>query len=239
MKRLIDKYDADSQSGSTQTKIKPAPSVSSQVHNLGKKEGTGRVPRGVDVSAANIPRNVVSSGQPDQQQNNVRQIPTLQARHEGEVGVVPLNRHQSTPATVPWLEKFVDRIVGDDETTKTRYALICKKCYCHNGLVLEEEIRTIQYYCPKCSYFNASLISLEQKKVEITAELMNLDEKNTDINTVRPAKDDLGTDEKQNPETPEMKTPTKAETENSKPSKSPKNRNSAKKAKSHQKKSSS
>ncbi|KAJ2375309.1 hypothetical protein IW150_002620 [Coemansia sp. RSA 2607] len=60
----------------------------------------------------------------------------------------------------PWLDKLVDQLVGDVGGADDRYALICRSCYAHNGLVLEEEINDIQYNCPKCGKFNPSLRTL-------------------------------------------------------------------------------
>ncbi|KAJ1802638.1 hypothetical protein LPJ56_006105, partial [Coemansia sp. RSA 2599] len=67
----------------------------------------------------------------------------------------------------PWLDKLVDQLVGDVGGADDRYALICRFCYAHNGLVLEEEINDIQYNCPKCGKFNPSLRTLKlQNRVE-------------------------------------------------------------------------
>lgn len=78
-----------------------------------------------------------------------------------------------------WYDKLADVILGDDDeqsatVTASRYALICQKCFAHNGLVKEivwEDTRqspcmvamcrllTIiwtEYVCPKCGFFNLS-----------------------------------------------------------------------------------
>ena len=44
----------------------------------------------------------------------------------------------STPPEPPrkqWLDKIVDVVLGDDDSA--RFALICEKCFAHNGLVKE------------------------------------------------------------------------------------------------------
>ncbi|KAF9430001.1 hypothetical protein BGZ76_001000 [Entomortierella beljakovae] len=61
-----------------------------------------------------------------------------------------------------WYDKIVDVIVGD-EGPETKYALICGRCYAHNGLALPQEIEDIQYVCPKCNFFNPS-----RRKVRVT-----------------------------------------------------------------------
>ncbi|KAJ1669623.1 hypothetical protein EV182_008674, partial [Spiromyces aspiralis] len=55
----------------------------------------------------------------------------------------------------PWYDKLVNKLVGEDEPA-AKYALICRNCYAHNGLVLPEELQTIRHRCPKCGHFNPS-----------------------------------------------------------------------------------
>ena len=59
-------------------------------------------------------------------------------------------RPAPTPQT--WLDRLVDAIIGDDRNS--RFALICQKCYAHNGLARAEEFDTIQYVCPNCHHLN-------------------------------------------------------------------------------------
>ncbi|KAK9722097.1 hypothetical protein K7432_002944 [Basidiobolus ranarum] len=54
-----------------------------------------------------------------------------------------------------WYDKIIDVIVGQ-EGPNTKYALICKNCFAHNGLALPNEIEDIQYHCPKCNFLNPS-----------------------------------------------------------------------------------
>ncbi|KAJ3795755.1 hypothetical protein GGU11DRAFT_746782 [Lentinula aff. detonsa] len=64
---------------------------------------------------------------------------------------------QSTPPEPPrkqWLDKIVDVVLGDDDAA--RFALICEKCFSHNGLVKESVWEDTQYVCPKCKHFNPS-----------------------------------------------------------------------------------
>ncbi|KAF8609723.1 hypothetical protein BDV93DRAFT_518483 [Ceratobasidium sp. AG-I] len=68
-----------------------------------------------------------------------------------------------------WMDKLADTVLGDDDSTvgvaQSRYALICEKCFSHNGLVKESEWETTQYICPKCGHFNPSA---KAKKAGIT-----------------------------------------------------------------------
>ena len=45
------------------------------------------------------------------------------------------------PPRKQWYDKLADAILGDDDSSatgaSTRYALICQKCFAHNGLVKE------------------------------------------------------------------------------------------------------
>ena len=93
--------------------------------------------------------------------------------------------HLATPQPIQaarkhWYDKLADAVLGDDDdqsatVAASRYALICQKCFAHNGLVKEnvwEDTReypcmvgtvrrllTIiptEYVCPKCGFFNPS-----------------------------------------------------------------------------------
>ncbi|KAG8748580.1 hypothetical protein FRC10_003714 [Ceratobasidium sp. 414] len=68
-----------------------------------------------------------------------------------------------------WIDKFADKLLGEDDSTvgiaQSRYALICEKCFSHNGLVKESEWENTQYRCPKCGHFN---LSAKAKKAGIT-----------------------------------------------------------------------
>ncbi|KAF9645401.1 hypothetical protein BDM02DRAFT_3101450 [Thelephora ganbajun] len=104
------------------------------------------------------------------------QIPQRQPNHkQGQT------KSQSTPAPATlqtpfaptpqppprkqWYDKLADAILGDDDTTgspSSRYALICQKCFAHNGLVKESVWQDTQYVCPKCGHFNPSARSIQQ-----------------------------------------------------------------------------
>ncbi|KAJ2001213.1 hypothetical protein GGI04_003829 [Coemansia thaxteri] len=71
-------------------------------------------------------------------------------------------------ASRPWLDKLVDQLVGSVPAADEKYALVCRHCYAHNGLVLEDEINDIQYTCPKCAKFNPSIRSLREASAKPT-----------------------------------------------------------------------
>jgi len=65
------------------------------------------------------------------------------------------------PPRKQWYDKLADAILGEDDPSfaspSARYALICEKCFNHNGLVKESMWEEAQYVCPKCGHFNASV----------------------------------------------------------------------------------
>jgi len=64
----------------------------------------------------------------------------------------------STPPRKEWYDRLADALLGDDDEvpTTSRYALICQRCFAHNGLVKESMWEDVQYVCPKCNHFNPS-----------------------------------------------------------------------------------
>ncbi|EJF56794.1 hypothetical protein DICSQDRAFT_93122 [Dichomitus squalens LYAD-421 SS1] len=72
------------------------------------------------------------------------------------------------PPRKQWFDKLADAILGDEDASTTgaasRYALICQKCFAHNGLVKESRWEDAQYVCPKCGYFNPSARTIREIK---------------------------------------------------------------------------
>ena len=97
------------------------------------------------------------------------QRPLVQANgHTNPPTPSPLRPPTSAPVATPQLplpphkglfDKFADALLGDDDHTPhastSRYALICEKCFAHNGLVKASMWEDTQYICPKCNHFNA------------------------------------------------------------------------------------
>ena len=95
------------------------------------------------------------------------------------------------PQRRQWYDRLADSILGDDDpnisSPSSRYALICEKCFAHNGLVKENmwedarklinffavllEIDTFfkEYVCPKCNHFNASARSKRSRQQQIAS----------------------------------------------------------------------
>ncbi|KAH8553561.1 hypothetical protein BGW37DRAFT_549483 [Umbelopsis sp. PMI_123] len=145
-KSLLDRYDQTSK-----PKAKPAlppaqPNSSNRAHerNLQFNQAPSS-PVASNYPLPNRPGHL--SPQPNIH-SNAQSPPPGQIMHQ-------LNLRPSVPAERQWYDKLVDALVGEDGP-ETKYALICNHCSTHNGLVLPQEIETIQYICPKCGQFNAS-----------------------------------------------------------------------------------
>lgn len=50
------------------------------------------------------------------------------------------------------LERLTDLLLGDGPDS--RFALICTKCYAHNGMALPDEFAHITFRCPYCGHLN-------------------------------------------------------------------------------------
>ncbi|PPR04846.1 hypothetical protein CVT24_007234 [Panaeolus cyanescens] len=72
------------------------------------------------------------------------------------------------PPRKQWYDKLADAILGDDDpgfaSPASRYALICEKCFAHNGLVREDMWEQSQYVCPKCGHFNMSVKAKRERQ---------------------------------------------------------------------------
>ncbi|WVO21788.1 uncharacterized protein IAS62_003101 [Cryptococcus decagattii] len=61
-----------------------------------------------------------------------------------------------------WYDRLADSILGDDpsQATQNKYALVCEKCFRHNGLVGGKyEWERMKWICPKCNYLNPAPLS--------------------------------------------------------------------------------
>jgi len=110
-----------------------------------------------------------------------QQTPVTPQRHPGPVPnsqvttPVPATlQAQLTPVPSPfpmappkkkWYDRVADTILGDDDhevgSPSSRYALICERCFTHNGLVKESMWEDAQFICrnPSCNHFNRSIRS--------------------------------------------------------------------------------
>lgn len=50
-----------------------------------------------------------------------------------------------TPPKQQWFDKVLDVLVGE-VGAETKYALVCSRCFAHNGLVLPQEVESIGKY---------------------------------------------------------------------------------------------
>lgn len=84
-------------------------------------------------------------------------VPSAQGNPESQ----PQRHGPSTQQPYPrgWIDKVADMILGTDPYGATpedqQYALICRHCFHHNGLVPKNELHETQYICPYCLTFNS------------------------------------------------------------------------------------
>eukprot|EP00866_Antonospora_locustae_P000926 jgi/Antlo1/926/2442 len=55
------------------------------------------------------------------------------------------------------VEKITDVVLGSDPSTM--YALICARCFSHNGLVSPMEYRDVKFRCYSCDHFNDKTVA--------------------------------------------------------------------------------
>ncbi|CAA7269821.1 unnamed protein product [Cyclocybe aegerita] len=91
--------------------------------------------------------------------NPLLQTPGPSAALQAHLSPVTPN-YPIAPPRKQWYDKLADAILGDDDSSvaspSSRYALICERCFNHNGLVKENMWEDAQYVCPKCGHFNTS-----------------------------------------------------------------------------------
>ncbi|KAJ8326777.1 hypothetical protein BDV3_001419 [Batrachochytrium dendrobatidis] len=63
------------------------------------------------------------------------------------------------PASVNWFDSLLEAIIGESDGPQHKYALICEKCFTHNGLVLPNEYLVSRFKCMQCGHFNAKKTS--------------------------------------------------------------------------------
>ncbi|POY74800.1 hypothetical protein BMF94_2073 [Rhodotorula taiwanensis] len=69
------------------------------------------------------------------------------------MGMVP----PPTPHTRSIMDKVADALLGvspEESNPFNKYALICAKCFSHNGLCPKDDFDFVQYRCPRCGHFN-------------------------------------------------------------------------------------
>ncbi|KAI9062108.1 hypothetical protein FKP32DRAFT_1574704 [Trametes sanguinea] len=147
MRNLIERYEGG-----------PAQSPTSPQTPVGLRQ---RIPPQVPQSVPQTPQRNLQVAPP--------QTPATRTMSPGlQQQLSPSPQRPLPPPRKQWYDKLADAILGDDDSTvsgaASRYALICQKCFAHNGLVKESMWEDAQYVCPKCGYFNPSARALRQLK---------------------------------------------------------------------------
>lgn len=94
------------------------------------------------------------------------------------VNNTPIPEKVNTPRT--WIDKLLDKIIGEETKDEDKYALICESCFVHNGLVMKEEYPKRKFSCYSCGFITQkhslddSLKDISedtnvQKKIEVAA----------------------------------------------------------------------
>lgn len=82
-------------------------------------------------------------------------------------------------------DRLLDLIIGSEhnETVESRYALICARCYTHNGLAPPgcTDPFSIVYFCRNCSFMNGKVEALEQKIEKAINDTTELQKKDEDV----------------------------------------------------------
>ncbi|XP_065838915.1 endoplasmic reticulum junction formation protein lunapark-like [Oscarella lobularis] len=86
------------------------------------------------------------------------------------------------------LDKMVEYIIGDG--ANNRYALICKKCYSHNGMALPDDYEYLTFRCAYCYEINEARKKKPNVDVLVKEEATKSDEKPDDAATAAAADDD-------------------------------------------------
>ncbi|KAL7753723.1 hypothetical protein RI367_000654 [Sorochytrium milnesiophthora] len=145
-KELIDRYE-------NVLYKEPDPTAS----NAGSK--TSLNSRGVSMPSL-VPATTTDGQMHTQLQHGSNSMPDLQQQQQHPQMMLsqPLVETQTAQSTasINWLDKVLDKIVGEDESNVpyNKYALICAQCHAHNGLALPDEFPNVRYYCPHCKFFN-------------------------------------------------------------------------------------
>ncbi|GAA5907124.1 hypothetical protein JCM5296_003463 [Sporobolomyces johnsonii] len=95
---------------------------------------------------------------PQQQQQQQQQQQRAQPAAFPTFPPPPPPQPPLTPQPRSLMDKLADALLGvsaEEANPYNKYALICAKCYAHNGLVPKEQFDFVQYQCPRCGYFNA------------------------------------------------------------------------------------
>ncbi|KAK4049096.1 hypothetical protein OIO90_005566 [Microbotryomycetes sp. JL221] len=139
-KTLIDKYD-DEQGSNKQ-------------HGIESTTTKG----GIKAQARSNATKPPPQQQQQQQQNQSQQ-------QQATSPLIPLAPSAVAQPPRTFMDKVADALIGtnNEQEPFNKYALICSKCYNHNGLVPKEEFETIQYQCPRCGFMNLSRQTLAQQ----------------------------------------------------------------------------
>ncbi|TMS37290.1 hypothetical protein L596_004254 [Steinernema carpocapsae] len=73
---------------------------------------------------------------------------------------LPRSHRPFYPESKTSVDRFLDYMCGDG--VSKRYALICLRCFTHNGMAHADEADNVAYHCYKCGLFNPAKSSRKQ-----------------------------------------------------------------------------
>jgi hypothetical protein len=121
---------------------------------------------------------VVKPNQPNQlmlNHNNTQNLMQNQNRiqnHMQNQNHLPNTYNQPTPHQEPktWVDKLMDVVIGDEDGAQNKFALICEKCFTHNGLVLREDYVNARFKCMSCGHLtDKSLSRMNQMNMRLNS----------------------------------------------------------------------
>ncbi|KAI0765878.1 hypothetical protein BD413DRAFT_159669 [Trametes elegans] len=150
MRNLIERYEGG-----------PGPTPPDSPAGLRRRVPPQGAPQGQPQGSGSVPQT------PQRNLAVPPQTPAIRTMSPGlHQQLSPSPQRPLPPPRKQWFDKLADAILGDDDASTagaaSRYALICQKCFAHNGLVKESMWEDAQYVCPKCGYFNPSARALRE-----------------------------------------------------------------------------
>jgi hypothetical protein len=113
-----------------------------------RPSAAGLVQRPIAIAQQPIPRPLQQNQpqQQNQQQNQSQQHNQPQQQNQPKQQNQE-NQSQKEGLQKQWYDKLFDAIIGPVESANNKYALICTRCFTHNGLVLPEAYATTRTIC--------------------------------------------------------------------------------------------
>ncbi|KAG5358879.1 Protein lunapark [Yarrowia sp. E02] len=192
-KAIVDRYEPKKKEAKKPVQQQPKQNAATN-NRQGVPPPTANVPRNIPPTA-NVPRNIPPTANvpvvkgPDSGPAgaSVPSIPKPVPVSEEEVLAAKKSLDKAGASSAPvstgpyqrqWFDRVLDLLVGEDESAaQNRQALICSKCFTHNGLApFGKTAAEIRYKCPSCGEWNGNVVPsevaelVEEKEEEVEEE---------------------------------------------------------------------